>query len=204
MTREPSARFVAAIAAFDRENARDPRTKLVNEKERPLELVQAERLSQWVVRVDPEASEAVRLAARCQHIRRWEIPRASFPEGRAGYLQWRTQLARFHADVAEAILREVGYDESMIDRVRSINMKQGLRSNPDTRSIEDALCLSFLEDELDAFARKHDAAKVVDVVRKTWKKMTPRGRAMALELPLSDAAKKLIAAALAEGGDAAP
>jgi hypothetical protein len=171
-------RFLAAIAAFDRQNARDPHRELG----RPRELVQAERLSAWIEALAPDASEALRLAARCQHLRRWEIARTEFPEGRVGYLKWRTELARFHAEEAAKILREVGYDRETIDRVRKINGKQGLRSDPDVQAMEDALCLSFLEHELDAFSAKHSDDKVVDILAKTWKKMSPRGHAAALEL----------------------
>src|SRR4051812_4296309 len=159
-------RFQAAISAFDRENSQDPHTLRVAGVERPRELVHAERLSAWVERLAPDASEALRLAARCQHIRRWQIPRDSFPAGRVGYLQWRTQLGRFHADTVSGILEGLGYDRELIDAVRRINLKQGLHSNPDTQTIEDALCLAFLEFEFDEFCAKYPAEKVTEVVRK--------------------------------------
>src|SRR3954447_17202689 len=142
------ARFQQAIAAFDRANSEDPNRVQDGGVERPRELVHAERLSAWVNRLAPNPSEALALAARCQHIRRWEIPRTSFPEGRIGYLQWRTQLGRFHADTAARIREELGYDSELVLAVRRINVKQNLRSNPDSQTMEDALCLEFLEFEL--------------------------------------------------------
>lgn len=165
------ARFRAALAAFDRENARDPRA-----------LEDAERLSRWVERLQPEASEALCLAARCQHLKRWEIPRAQFPEGRVGYLQWRKRLMRFHAEESAKILAAVGYDAPMIEKVRRINEKRGLGSDAEVQTMEDALCLSFLEHELEAFTRKHDDDKIVEILRKTWNKMSEHGHAAALEL----------------------
>ena len=191
-----TARFAQAIAAFDRANAEDPHTLTVGGAARPRELVDAERLSAWVLRLEPNASEALRLAARCQHLRRWQIPRSSYPAGRVGYLQWRTQLGRFHADTATQLLEEAGYDRPLIDDVRRINLKQGLHSNPDTQTMEDALCLSFLEFEFEDFCAKYPHEKVVEVVQKTWKKMSPRGREVALKLPLGAPSLALVVRAL--------
>jgi hypothetical protein len=191
-------RFRAAIEAFDRANAEDPSRIVVDGHERPRELVHAEWLSEWVRRLAPDADEALLLAARCQHLRRWTVPRASFPEGRVGYLQWRTQMARFHAAEAERILAGVGYDEAMIAAVRRLNLKQGLRSDPNTQLMEDALCLSFIEHELEEFAARHAEPKVLEVLQKTWRKMTERGHARALELPLALELRQLVERALAE------
>ena len=166
---------------------------------RPRLLVQAERLAGWISRLEPDASEALRLAAHCQHLERWKIARSEYPEGRAGYLQWRTRLGRFHAERARKILSEAGYDEATLRAVETILTKQHLRSNPDSQTMEDALCLVFLEHEFDAFMLKYpDEAKAVDILQKTWKKMSERGHAAALGLPLSDAAKGLVGRALAK------
>jgi hypothetical protein len=189
-------RFQRAITAFDRANAEDPNLIEQSGVSRPRELVQAERLSVWVTRLEPEASEPLLLAARCQHIRRWQIPRGSYPPGRVGYLQWRTELGRFHADTAARILDELGYERELSDAVRRINTKQGLRSNPDTQTIEDALCLAFLAFELDEFSRKYPAEKVLEVLQKTWKKMSARGHELALKLPFSAEALALVQRAL--------
>ena len=163
-------RFERALAAFAQANSEDPTAELLLGVERPRELVHAERLAAWVDRLEPDPSEALRLAARCQHLERWKIPRSSYPEGRVGYLQWRTQLARFHADRAAEILGQVGYERALIDQVRRINLKQGLRSDPDVQTMEDALCLSFIEHEFDAFAAKHDDKKLIEILRKSLEK----------------------------------
>jgi uncharacterized protein DUF4202 len=185
-----------ALEAFRAANAADPNTLLDAGQPRPRELVDAERLAAWVLRLEPSASEALVLASHCQHLCRWELPRANFPDGRIGYLTWRKALARLHADRSSEILRQVGYDEAVIEQVRSINLKQGLRTNPDVQTMEDALCLAFLEHELDEFAGKHADDKVVDIIRKTWGKMSERGHARALELPLSTRSSSLVSSAL--------
>jgi uncharacterized protein DUF4202 len=185
-----------ALEAFRAANSADPNTLLDGGQPRPKELVDAERLAAWVERLEPSASEALVLASHCQHLCRWQLPRSSFPDGRLGYLTWRKALARFHADRAAEILRSVGYGEALIEQVRQINLKSGLRTNPDVQTMEDALCLSFLEHELDEFSGKHADDKVVDIIRKTWGKMSERGHARALELPLSSRAASLVARAL--------
>lgn len=190
-------RFQNAILAFDGANAEDPHQLVVDGRVRPRELVHAERLRSWIERLDPNASEALRLAAHCQHIRRWQIPRDSYPEGRVGYLKWRTQLARFHADTATQLLEAAGYDPALIDRVRRILLKQNLHSHPDSQTMEDALCLTFLEFEFDEFRHKYGPDKVLEVVQKTWKKMSPRARELGLTLPLSAESLELVQRALA-------
>lgn len=192
-------RFQTAIAAFDRANAEDPHTVVTNDGNmpEPRELVQAQRLSAWVAELDPNASEPLRLAARCQHIRRWQIPRGAYPSGRVGYLQWRTQLARFHADTAAQVLEECGYERELVDAVRRINLKQNLRSSADSQTMEDALCLTFVQFELEEFIAKYPPDKVVEVVKKTWHKMSLQARERALLLPLSVGALDIVQCALA-------
>lgn len=193
----PAERLERAIAAFDALNAADPVTELDGAVARPRLLLQAERLARWVQRLNPEASEALRLAAHCQHLERWKIPRGEYPEGRVGYLQWRTQLGRFHAQRAAEVLREIGYADDTVKAVEHILTKQNLRSNHDSQAMEDALCLVFLEFEFDAFLDKYpDEAKAVDILQKTWKKMSERGHEEALGLPLSERGKTLVVRAL--------
>ncbi len=196
-----SDRFLLAIGAFDAENARDPTTVPDGGRLRPLALVQAERLAGWVVRLVPNASEPLRLAARCQHIRRWEIPRSSFPEGRIGYLEWRKRLSRFHADAASEILRATGYAEDVVAHVSAINQKKSLKVDADVQAMEDALCLSFLEFEIDAFAARHPSEKVIDILRKTWRKMSAHGQDEALRLSFSDSVKALVSSAIVPSGE---
>jgi hypothetical protein len=190
-----------AIAAFQAENARDPRT-LRDERgqQRPRELLDAERLAAWVERLEPQASEALRLAGHCQHLRRWEVPRSNYEPGRIGYLKWRKALARFHADEAGKILQQLGYGQDVLDGVRRIQLKQGLLSDPDVQTMEDALCLAFLEHELAEFAQQHPDEKVIDIIAKTWRKMSDRAHDWALRLPLGARELELVKAALAAPG----
>lgn len=185
-----------AIAAFRAANALDPNQVDVAGTLRPKELVDAERLAAWIARLEPAPSEALVLAAHCQHLRRWELPRESHEPGRIGYLTWRKALARFHADQAAEILRGVGYDELLVAEVRRINLKQGLHTNADVQTMEDALCLSFLEHELEEFATRYESDKVVEIIRKTWGKMSERAHVVALSLALPSRSGSLVATAL--------
>ena len=146
--------------------------------------------------VGDEASEALLLAARAQHIRRWEIPRETYPRDRVGYLQWRQELKQFHAEKTAEILQEVGYDAAMIKRVKDLILKKRLKLDPEVQALEDALCLVFLEEQFSEFAQK-EADKIVDIVRKTWRKMSPRGQQFALALPLAAEDRAIIEQALA-------
>jgi hypothetical protein len=179
-----SSLFDAAMAAFDAANAADPhREPDAAGVAQPRELLYAQRMSEMLERFAPEASEVVRLAVRCQHIRRWEIPRDSYPRTPAGYKAWRARLMDFHADAAAAILRETGYAEEAIARVRSLLRKERLKRDPETQLLEDVIGLVFLEHYLAGFVAGHpeyDQAKFADILRKTWLKMSQRGREAAL------------------------
>lgn len=140
------------------------------------------RLGHWVQALDPQATDGVKLAAACQHIRRWTLPRGDFPTGPAGYKRWRTTLALRHAEQAEDVLRTVGYGDEMVEQVRGLLLKKGLRTDANTQLLEDAICLVFLELDFEAFAQQHGEDKTIDVLRKTWAKMTDRGHQAALEL----------------------
>ena len=178
-------RFDRAIARFDAANADDPNRESVAGHERPKELVYAERLTAMLARFFPEAPEVLRLAARCQHIQRWKIPRADYPMTRAGYHRWRTRLRELHADLAATILRDAGYDDTMIGRVRSLIRKEALEADAEAQALEDVVALVFLESHLDEFVARHgdyDEAKFVDILRKTGRKMSARGREAALTM----------------------
>ena len=180
-----SDRFDRAIACFDAANREDPNPAVADGAEQPKELLYACRMTACLDRFGPDTPEPVRLAARCQHIRRWTIPRTDYPEGRDGYRRWRTDLARFHATTAAAILREVGYDNSTVARVESLLRKERLKTDADVQLLEDVICLVFLEHYLSDFVPKHDEEKLLGVLRKTWRKMSDDGRraAQALDLP---------------------
>ena len=190
-------RFKAAIARFDAANAEDPTTEVFQGVVYPKELLYAQRMTAWLDTLAPDASEALRLAVRCQHIRRWTIPRHTYPMDRTGYLRWRTTLARFHADTAAAILRDVGYDDATIGRVQTLLRKESLKRDPEVQCLEDVICLVFLENYLAAFATQHDEAKILNIVQKTWKKMSPRGHEVALTLSMSPETRRLVEQALA-------
>ncbi|HTL52279.1 MAG TPA: DUF4202 domain-containing protein [Planctomycetota bacterium] len=192
----PDDRFSQAIARFDAANAEDPIRVTVDGQPVGRELVYARRLSAWVDKLTSgQASEPLRLAARCQHLCRWAIPRDQYPDGRVGYLKWREQLKKLHAEKAAGILQAVGYDAATIDRVRTIVLKKDLASDPDVQAMEDALCLFFLEEQFADLAAK-EAPKIVDIVKKTWVKMSPRAHELALALPLAPAERAIVEKAL--------
>lgn len=170
---------------------------------RPRELVYAERLTAWLLRLAPTASEALRLAARCQHICRWQIPRDTYPMDRPGYLKWRTDLKKFHAQKSGEILREIGYPEEMIVRVQELNLKKKFPNDPETQTLEDALCLVFLQFQFADLAAKTPPEKVVTALQKSWAKMSPGARAEALKLNYTEIEQRLLATALNSGTAAA-
>jgi len=176
------SRLDDALRRFDEANAEDPNTETVNGQPLPKELVYGQRMSARLAAFAPEAPEAVQLAARAQHIRRWEVPRDSYPEGRAGYLKWRTDLYKRHADIAGAIMKDVGYDHPTVERVQTLLRKRGLKTDPDVQLMEDVICLVFLEHYFHDFAPKHPEEKLIAIVQKTWKKMTEKGHQAALAL----------------------
>lgn len=191
-----AVRFAAALRRFDEENSRDPNREMQAGVARPRELVYAEWLSDWVVRLCPQASEALRLAARCQHLCRWQVPRDSYPMTRAGYLRWREDLKKLHAQKAGDILREVGYSPEVISRVQSLNLKMNFPQDAEGRVLEDALCLVFLERQFGELAARTSDEKMVNALHKAWKKMTPAAHALALALDYSPGQKALLDKAL--------
>jgi len=190
-------RFEQAIAAIDAANADDPTRLEWRGETRPKEMVHAELMTAWVERLDPGATEEQLLAARANHLRRWAIPREGYPEGRAGYLRWRRELGKRHAEDVGAILSEHGYPASSIERVQQIVRKEGLKKDPQVQAHEDALCLTFLQTQFDPLADRLGDDHTVEVLRKTLAKMSPRGRSEALELDLGERARALVERALA-------
>ncbi len=193
---ENTERFRKAIEGFDRANADDPNMELVSSRQQAKELVYSQRMTATLDEFEPTASEVVRLAARCQHIRRWTIPRATYPEGRDGYRRWRTDLAQFHAETAADILTVVGYDADTVQRVQVLLRKERLKVDAEVQLLEDVACLVFLTYYLRAFVNQHEELKVVEVLRKTWRKMSTRGQSTALELNLPDDLRSLIGLAI--------
>lgn len=175
-------RFGAALTRFRAAHREDPRSIEVDGAEVPWSLRYHDRLRHWVDELAPDASEPLRLAAACQHIRRWEVPRSDYDEGRAGYKRWRRELAQRHARIARGILEDVGYDEAIVARVEQLLRKIGLARDPEVRTFEDAICMVFFELDFVDLAAKHDDQKIIDVLQRTWGKMSPAGHRAALEL----------------------
>lgn len=191
-----SEKLQNAFQLFDAANQQDPNTEIFNGKAYPKELLYAKRMTEQLNEFAPEASEALQLTARCQHICRWEIPRQSYDMNREGYLRWRQDLKKFHAEKAEAILKKVGYPEETIHKVKFLLQKKQLKKNEETQTLEDVICLVFLAYYFEPFANKHPEEKTIDILQKTWRKMSEKGHEAALKLPLSKNALHLISKAL--------
>lgn len=191
-----SEQFKKAIQLFDKANAQDPNVEVFEGKEFPKELIYAERMTAQLNKFAPNSSEALQLTVRCQHICRWEIPRDSYEMNRVGYLTWRKDLKDFHAKKAGEILQECGCSKEIIDEVTFLLLKKQLKKNADTQTLEDVVCLVFLEFYFAKFSKKYAEDKLIDIVQKTWKKMSEKGHKAALELQLPESALALITKAL--------
>ena len=189
-------RFLRAIGRIDSLNSEDPKTVTLCDETIGYELHFSRLLFAKVLSILPEASEACLLAARGQHICRWESPRSDYPEGRAGYLRWRSDLKRFHADKTAKVLESEGYDPDTIERVRAINLKKDLKNNIEAQAMEDSLCLVFLESQFAEFRHKTTEEKMISILRKTWGKMSDGGKEAALSLNLGKEEMRLINLAL--------
>jgi uncharacterized protein DUF4202 len=182
-----------ARAALDEAHAPDPE----RDGDRPAEAVYADRVEAWIPRLVAQPSLALRLAARGQHLERWALPRAGFPDGRAGYLRWRSAVHQHQGQRAREILSAAGADESLTAHVARLVSKTAPRDDPEAQALEDAACLVFLETELADFQRLHEREKVMGILRKTWRKMSPAAKQLALGLALPEPAGDLVRAALA-------
>jgi len=196
-TNHQGSRFIKACRLFDEANLRDPNKVTCEGVEYPHEYIYSRWLTQWVQKLAPDASEALLLAARCQHLKRWEIPRNTYPMNRPGYLKWRTDLKKFHAQQAAAILAQAGYAQPLIERVQALNLKQNIKHDPECQTLEDALCLVFLEHQFEAFMQKNnDEAKMIGILQKSWKKMSEAGHQAASQLRFPDAGQAIIRRAI--------
>ena len=184
--------FEMALKEIDRFNSQDPRQKIEDGIAHPQELIYSKSLTEWVLKLDPKASEALRVAARGQHIGRWTIPRSEYPTGRSGYLRWREELKAFHVEKVGDILRDIGYQEDFIERVASLMSKNIMKEDPDAQTLEDGLCLVFFETQFMDLVEKTPADKMKIVVRKTWEKMGPKGREIALNMKLPFEVKRFL------------
>lgn len=191
-----SEKLIKSFKLFDEANSQDPNKEEHKGQEYPKELLYAIRMTEKLNDFTPNASEILQLTARCQHICRWKIPRDSYPMNRVGYLQWRQDLKKFHAKKAGEILKEVGYDKETIDKVAFLLQKKQLKKNEETQILEDVICLIFLEFYFEDFAQKYPEDKMIDIVQKTWRKMSKKGQDAALQLPLSKNSLALISKAV--------
>jgi len=193
---EASHKLKEAFRLFDEANAQDPNHEVFEGKAYPKELLYAQRMTQILNTFAPEAPEALLLTARCQHLCRWEIPRESYEMNRTGYLLWRQELKKFHAQKAGEILKKVGYGTATIARVTFLLLKKQLKRDSDTQTLEDVICLVFLTYYYEPFLHKHDDDKMVSILRKTWQKMSQKGQEAALRLQFSPRGGLLIQKAL--------
>ena len=184
-----SASYEAATAAIDRANAEDPKG---------YEVLYGRRMVDWVRALAPGASEELLLAARAQHVRRWTVARSSYPDGRTGYLRWREGLKKFHADTLASIMKEAGYGDASVEKARSLLVRKNLASDAEGQTLEDAACLVFLQFEFAEFSAKTEPGKMVEILRKSWGKMSPAARDQALKLNLGDVELDLVKRALGQ------
>ena len=198
MSDNPS-RLSLVVALIDEANAVDPNIEVCPDTGAPTakELLYGQRMTQMLGEFNPEASENLKIAARAQHIERWKSPRTNFPEGRTGYKKWRSQLSVFHADRATELMAQAGYNHEEQQRVRYLIQKRQIKRDPETQALEDVICLVFLKHYLAGFAGKHDEPKLIDIIQKTWAKMSETGHSAALNIQLPDTLQALVAKALA-------
>lgn len=189
-------RFETAIALIDKKNAEDPNTYQVAGLAYPKELLYSQRMTRKLLQFEPNASKALQIAARAQHICRWKIARNEYPMDRVGYLKWRETLKKMHADLTVEILQQVGFDEQFQERVKKIILKKLIKKNEESQILEDTICLVFLDYYFDEFAAKHNDVKVIDILKKTWVKMSDKGHAAALTIPFSDKSLALVKQAI--------
>jgi hypothetical protein len=189
-------RFETALALIDKKNAEDNNTYQVFGIEYPKELLYSQRMTRKLLQFNPNASKALQIAARAQHICRWKIPRDEYPMDRVGYLKWRETLKKMHAELTAEILNQVGYDQQFVDRVSFLINKKLIKKNEESQTLEDTICLVFLDYYFEEFAAKHEEEKIIDILKKTWVKMSDKGHEAALQLPFSEKSLALVKQAI--------
>ena len=197
MSAAKSDKFTAVLAEIDRRNGKDPNREDVNGQLVARELFYSQRRMDWVERLTDQPSEELLLATRAQHLGRWHWPRQNYPNGREGYLQWREYLKKYHAETLAEIMQAGGYGEESVNRACDLILKKNLSKNPEGQTFQDAVCLVFLEYELSQLSARIGKEKVRDILRKTWRKMSPPGRKIAMTLKLGETEERLIKSCLA-------
>ncbi|EAS31552.2 glutamyl-tRNA synthetase [Coccidioides immitis RS] len=191
-----ASNFESALHAIDNAHSDDPNVVTIDDKQVPYELHYANKMSKYLTLHTPSPSDLLRLAVRAQHLRRWEVPRSSYPMNKIGYLSWRAALKKRHASLVEEICLNSGYSAADSERVAALVRKENMKTDEECQILEDVACLVFLDNQFEEFEREHDEEKVIGILRKTWGKMSDRGHELALEIPLSSRGKELITRAL--------
>jgi hypothetical protein len=189
-------RFETVIALIDEKNSEDINSYQVCGLNYPKELLYSQRMTRKLLQFNPKSSEALQIAARAQHICRWQIGRNEYPLDRKGYLKWRENLKKMHVELTAKILLQVGYDKQFIDSVSSLISKKFIKKDEEAQILEDTVCLVFFKYYFEEFAVKHEEAKVIGILRKTWSKMSSKGHKEALKIPFSDRSLALIKQAI--------
>jgi hypothetical protein len=191
-----SDRLAKVLSLIDECNQKDPNQELDKGISYPKEWLYGQRMSRCLLHFEPRASEPLQIAARAQHIERWKIPRSDYPMDRIGYLKWRTFLYQFHANRVSLMMQSEGYEKSAIEQTESLLLKKNLKSNSEMQTLEDVICLVFLENYFLNFSKEHDEEKIISILKKTWSKMSEKGQIEALRLSMSKKATELIQKAL--------
>ena len=191
-----SAKFEKAIGIIDSAHAEDPNNIQIDGVDIPYELHYARKMSDYLQKRYPNASEELQIAIRAQHFRRFEVPRSSYPMNRGGYHAWRTLLKKRQADQASRICYDCGYSDDQVSRIASMIRKENMREDEETQVLEDVACLVFLDDQFEDFEKDHDEDKIIRILRKTWSKMSEKGHEQALKIAMSERAKSLVDKAL--------
>jgi hypothetical protein len=196
-----SSRLKAVLTAIDNINSKDPNQTMIDGISQPNELLYGQYMTNCIEQYFPQSNELLQIAVRAQHIKRWDLKRTAFAEGKAGYYQWRIEQGRLHAQLTKSIMLENSYNENEAESTACILRKEKLKTNDDTQTLEDVACLVFLQYYFDAFAAKYtekgNEAKIIRIVQKTWGKMSDRGHEIALSLTLPDHLAVIVGKALA-------
>lgn len=190
------SRLQQVLAGIDELNADDPNLDQVEGINVPREQLYSRRMTEQLNLFCPDASDELKIAAHAQHVRRWTSSRSDYPEGKAGYYRWRTELGRMHADLAANAMAEIGYSAESQERVKKLLTKQGIKQDEEVQTLEDVICLVFLQFYFLPFAIQHTEEKVIDILQKTWAKMSSKGQKAALELALDSDTRDLVLKAL--------
>lgn len=189
-------KYIKVCFEIDEVHSLDPTIEVAYGKDFPAELLYSDRLVKCLEKFSPEASEQVKIAARCQHLKRWEIPRNTYPMDKVGYLKWRKALYIYQSEEAAKILKKVGYNDDFVDEVKALIQKKEISRNINAQTIEDIACLVFIEFYLDDFSKKHSIDKMKSIISKTWSKMSDKGQKAALSIRMSENLKLIMLEAL--------